>query len=76
MTIYIFHKTNTFRLWAAPCTSFRFKLSYNMASYNYYLLEYTRGGRWRPACFLNLLIQVIQLDSKHAAALADTLPQK
>ena len=26
------------------------------------LLEYTRGGRWRPACFLNLLIQVIQVD--------------
>ena len=21
-----------------------------------HLLEYTRGGRWRPACFLNLLI--------------------
>ena len=20
------------------------------------ILEYTRGGRWRPACFLNLLI--------------------
>ena len=24
------------------------------------LLEYTHGGRWRPACFLNLLIQVVQ----------------
>ena len=48
----------------------------NLKKYIFLKLEYTHGGRWRPACFLNLLIQVIQLDSKHAAALADTLPQK
>ena len=33
--------------------------------YHYYysvlvLLEYTRGGRWRPACFLNLLIRPVR----------------